>query len=848
MDRVNLDSKSDQKIDTLLEQWKSDESIKKNIVLKYEEMAHPADLVSFPAILSEDFSAALMSLGIHQLYSHQVKAWNAIRSGRNIIITTGTSSGKTISYNLPILEDHLAHGENCYLYLFPTKALAQDQEKSLLSLFSGLKNRVNTSRLLGIYDGDTPQAKKKRIRDSARFVFTNPDMLHIGILPYHTAWARFFRKLKYVVIDETHTYRGIFGSHVANLIRRFKRVANFYGVTPQFLMTSATIANPKEFAEKLIESPVEIIDEDGSPRGRKTYILYNPPIIQKELSIRQNPSSETIRLCSDLLANNIQSLIFTRSRKSVEFTLKNLQLNFPDRIGEIAPYRSGYLPKERRLIERRIREGISRIIVSTNALELGIDIGSLDSILMVGYPGTTTAFKQQSGRAGRKNKRSLVVLVASSNPLDQFLLNNPEYLFTKPVENALINPDNLLILLQHLRCAIYELPFSSTERFGNVDTPTIKALLDALMMANNIHTSNNKYFWVNDSYPAGEVSLRTTSERNYILQTKIKDRMIKIGEIDETSAYWMVHPGAIYLHAGQIYHVEEMDIQKAIVNLQQGTEEYFTEPKHKTSIERIHTFRQEIIPLGEKFYGEILVRSQVTGYRKLEWITHDVLNNYLLDLPETKLMTTAAWIRVGDNIIDDLRLKNLWSNDRNYYGANWQTQRKQALKRDNFTCQVCGRISKTESLHVHHREPFRNFTSFLEANQLSNLVSLCSSCHIRAETMVKVKSGLGGISYVFHHLAPLILMCDFNDIGVLSDANSAITEGNPSILIYDQIPAGIGLSESIYNRFDILIRNALQLVSECKCQDGCPSCVGAPAEKGTGAKIGTLALLQSFNE
>ncbi len=836
-------------LEQLIQNWKTDPTVKEHVVFSKTIPPTPAKLSSFPHDLNERLARALQADQIHQLYSHQLSAWDKIQKGVNTAITTGTASGKSLCYYLPILNSFFQHTGTCSLFLFPTKALAQDQEKTLRNLLIKSGENKELEKWIGIYDGDTPGEKRKSVKKDARFVFTNPDMLHQGILPYHTSWSRFFRNLQYIVIDEMHTYRGVFGSHVANVIRRLKRIARFHGSNPQFILTSATIANPVAFAERMIEAPVQMVSEDGSPHGKRNILFYNPPIIQKELSLRCHPAKEATRLTGDLLARGIQTLIFTQSRKSVEITLKNLHSIFPDQADSIFPYRSGYLPKERRYIEKSIRDGTARVVVSTNALELGIDIGGLDSILMIGYPGTISGFRQEAGRAGRTdNRSSLAMLIASPNPLDQFILKHPDYLFENSVEQALINPDNLIILLQHLRCAIYELPFDAEEHFGTVDKKTLDGLLNILKLAENIHFSSSKFFWISGQYPAAEVSLRTAGDRKFLLQQEINGRAIKIGEIDEPSAYWMVHPDAIYLHAGQIYKVDKMNLQEGIVDLSPADGDYYTEPKQKTSVTKIMVHKQEEISVGCKVFGEIQVKSQVTGYKKILWETNEIISLHDLDMPETQLTTAGTWITINDQTITTLKEKNRWSDERNYYGANWQKQRQQALERDRYTCQACGKTGTSQTLHVHHKTPFKSFSSFLEANQLHNLVTLCAPCHIKAETVVRIRSGLGGLGYVFHHLAPLLLMCDFSDIGVVTDPNASFAEGNPGVLIYDQIPAGIGLSENLFRTFNALSKNALELVESCSCIDGCPSCVGAPGEMATGAKPYTLELLRCINE
>lgn len=831
----------------LLNLWRTDESVGENLVFWLPSHPKDASTSPFPKDLNENIISALKKLGIQDLYTHQAEAWKYTQMGRNITVTTGTASGKSLCYNLPLLNRFIMNRETCALYLFPTKALAQDQEKGLRTLLVNGDDFSFTDKWIGLYDGDTSSEKRRSIKKDARFVFSNPDMLHQGILPFHTGWARFFTNLEFIILDEIHTYRGVFGSHVANVIRRLKRITDFYGSRPQFVMTSATIANPDEFSTRLIEAPVQVILHDGSPKGKKNLLFYNPPVIQKELGIRRSAASEAVRLSSDLLTYNIQTLIFAPSRRSVEFTLMNLLTKHPDMEDSVFSYRSGYLPRERRFIEKKIKDGTAKAIVSTNALELGIDIGSLDAIVMMGYPGTISGFHQQAGRAGRNERESVVVMVASSKPLDQFLLRNPDYLLSNSVEHALINPDNPIILLQHIRCAIYELAFSEVENFGKLDQNTLSELLDVLQIADNIHYRAGKFFWISDQFPAGEVSLRAAGDRRYLIQVNDDGKLSNIGEIDNISARWMAHPQSIYLHAGQFYLVTDSDDENLRIALQPVDDSYYTEPRQKTSVAKRKIFLEEKLPVGLKTFGEIQVTSQVIGYKKIDYRTNEVLSTHQLEMPETQLITTGAWLTIHDTIIDTLRQMNLWNDDRNDYGANWQIQRSRALERDQYTCQVCGKSGDRIPLHVHHRSPFRNFSSYLAANNLNNLVTLCASCHLKAETVVRIRGGLGGLGYVIHHLAPLILMCSYEDIGVYTDANASIVDGNPCILVYDQVPAGIGLSESIYENFNQLLRNAYQLVSECECENGCPSCVGAPGEQAVGTKQYTKQLLSLLN-
>lgn len=836
-------------IDRLLEHWQKEATISSCIVHWQIEDKRTEDVTDIPETIHSYLKEILIEQGIHNLYSHQSSSWDLIQAGKNVVIETGTSSGKTLCYNLPVLNEMINSESSRSLYLFPTKALTQDQYEVLDRDTQRINTHMRKPHLsVGVYDGDTPQSRRRKVRDKARIILTNPDMIHAAILPNHTTWHVFFTNLKFVVIDELHVYRGVFGSHVANVIRRLKRIASFYGSKPQFILTSATIANPKQLAEELIEENVAVVQNDGSPKGVRNFLLYNPPITHEELGIRRSPMSESIHLAGDLLAYHIQSIFFAQSRRMVELVYKNMLFNYAGYENNVFTYRSGYLPKERRAIEEKLRNGQARLVISTNALELGIDIGGVHAIVMIGYPGSVNSFRQQSGRAGRGEKNSTTIFIASSNPLDQFLLKNPEYLFGQTSEHALINPDNPLILLKHLHCAAFELPFHMDDHFGRIPPGILHQFLEILKDTGVLHHVDGRYFWIDDQYPSSKVSLRSTSENTIILQVQEQDHLFTIGEIDEASSYWMVHPNAIYFHAGQSYFVEKLDLDKCRAILRPSVDDYYTEPKREFTIHRTSILENDSLPSGEKYFGEIIVTSTVTGFRKIQWHTHEVLAVEELSMPKSELQTTAFWIKIDPIAIQDLRNNDLWSSDPNIYGPGWDNIRKLRRKRDNYTCQVCGTVENQKAHHVHHKVPFRKFDSTGQANHIENLITLCPSCHQRAESSVRIRSGLSGISYAFRHLAPLLLFCDINDIAVHGDPQSPLSDGDPSVVVFDQIPHGIGLSEALYYMSNRLIRNALNLVNNCECNKGCPSCVGAPSESGIGAKNETMALLSLLSE
>jgi len=874
---------------SLLDFWKRERDTAPNLVAWETLPARPAQTRPFPDDLPVPVKQTLIATGIHSLYSHQFEAWTRARTAENIILSTGTASGKTLAYNLPVFATLIEDPEARALYLFPTKALAQDQLSGISNQLSVLQSLITDHRSLNtaIYDGDTPQKDRPQIRKNARIILSNPDMLHTGILPHHTNWLEFFTNLKFIVIDEAHTYRGVFGSHVANVIRRIKRVAQFYGAKPQFILASATIGNPKQLAEKLIEEPAHLINNDGSARGPRHFLIYNPPLVDESLGLRKSSLLEGVRLAQNLLDNNVQSVVFARSRRSVEIVLRYLQenqsfdaaqgkspvsnlreasprdqfSNFPILPSPIRGYRSGYLPLQRREIEKGLRDGTVKTVVATNALELGIDIGGLGAAILIGYPGTIASARQQAGRAGRGLESAVAVLVASASPIDQFLAHHPEYFFERSPEQALVNPDHLLILLEHLRCAMFELPFKKGEGFGLIPGETVDEFLQFLLSNNEAHLSNEKYFWMADQYPAANISLRSASPQGVVLQTVTEDRALTIGTVDGESALWMVHPGAIYLHEAQSYIVEKLDLEQHIARLRRTDTEYYTEPLRSTEVTVLSTSAQAAVLGGEKKWGELKVTTQVTGFRKRRWYTHENLGEEPLDLPPTDLQTTGYWLSLSEETVTRLREAGAWTNDPNDYGPEWNKIRERVRARDGYKCQVCGTPETTRQHDVHHKIPFRSFIRSAmssrsipegpdvtlqrqQANRLDNLTTLCPSCHKKAEENVRMRSGLAGLAYVLGNLAPLFLMCDAGDLGTHIEPVENQTFGQPTVVLYDLVPAGIGFSEKLFEMHDDLLARAYELVSACACADGCPSCVGPGGENGYGGKQEALEILK----
>lgn len=821
----------------LLAAWRTDP----NITAWREFPAREARYVPLPPELHPAATDRLGRAGIEALYTHQAAAWQHIQAGRNPVIVTGTASGKTLCYHLPTLDQLYRRPDFRALYLFPTKALAHDQGEALRRLAD------ISAPQIAAYDGDTPAAARPAIREQGRVVITNPDMLHTGILPHHTRWADFFRCLGLVVIDEIHTYRGVFGSHVANTLRRLRRIAHFYGAAPQFILTSATIANPVELAERLIEAPVCPVAEDGAARGSRHFLIYNPPVTDAELGLRRSARREGVRLAGELLRHGTQTILFGRSRRTVEMMLTDLR----DLVGsagseQIRGYRSGYLPRQRREIEHDLREGRARAVAATNALELGIDIGQLGAAVMVGYPGTIAGTWQQAGRAGRRRESAVAVLVMTGGPLDQFLARHPDYFFERSPEQARLNPDHLLILLQHLRCALFELPFERGEGFGRVSGDQVADFMEFLVQAGEAHPSADRYFWMADRYPAQAISLRSASPETVLLQTRAGENWQILGEVDLVSAAWMVHPQAIYLHQGETYLVESLDLDHRLAYLRSVQVDYYTEPRRETTVQLIRRAAEAAAPGAIKAHGEILVTTQVVGFRRLGWLSHEQLGQGDLDLPPTELQTGGYWLALTEETVERLRAGGLWRSDPNDYGPGWPAQRDRARARDGYRCQICGTPETDRAHDVHHKRPFRTFDSYQTANQLSNLVTLCRTCHRRAEAAVRMRSGLSGLAFGLGRLAPLFLMCDTADLAVHADPRSPLADGRPAVVIYELTPGGIGFGERLFALHATLLDHAAELVANCPCRDGCPSCVGPAGERGEGGKAETEAILAAI--
>jgi len=804
---------------------------------------------------------ALTSRGITELYTHQAAATAFAMAGKSVVVTTPTASGKTLCYNLPVLNAILTEPSTRALYLFPTKALAQDQLAELDRLAQAINASAGLDLGVFTYDGDTPQDARRAIRARAQVILTNPDMLHAGILPHHPKWARLFENLRFIVIDELHAYRGVFGSHLANVLRRLRRVCHHYGSDPVFICSSATIANPRELAERLTERPFELVEESGAPRGEKYFFFVNPPIVNRQLGIRRSYTQETRRVALEFLRRGLQIIVFAQSRLVTEILTRYLKDAFqgpPGADDVVRGYRGGYLPNRRREIEKGLRDGEVRAVVATSALELGIDIGALDVAVLAGYPGTIAATWQRAGRAGRRAGQSAAVLVASSAPLDQYVVRNPSYFFDASPEHALINPDNLQILLAHIKCAAFELPFGTTEVFGR---ESVQEILQILAEEGLVHLAEGQapgedahWHWTNESYPADAISLRSVSSDNFVI-VDTTDHTRVIGETDFTSAPSTLHEKAIYIVEGTLYQVERLDFENRKAFVRQVDCDYYTDAIRYDRVTILDIFetdpgaagaqapaavergfvpaqapasaeqgfppppadmagglrRGPVVAQGAKAgspadrapwaHGEVHVVSRVVGFKKIKFYTNENVGSGELDLPEQEMHTTGCWFTIPRRVMTALP-----------YGGDDR------------------------------------------------------------------RDGVIGLAFAMRQIAQFLLMCDRHDIGVsignghaldVAQATEVGGEGRPSseagtvarvgrgraagqaqvdydeprVFMYDSYPGGIGLSEPLFTMRGALLAKTRDLIASCPCESGCPSCVGPLGEVGPLAKTVALDIL-----
>ncbi|HXB54461.1 MAG TPA: DEAD/DEAH box helicase [Vicinamibacteria bacterium] len=743
--------------------------------------ARAARLADFPLDLHPRLRTVLQSRGYRSLYTHQREAYDTVLAGRHAVVVTPTASGKTLCYNLPVLDRILKDPDARALYLFPTKALAQDQLAELHGVIEALEADIGTFT----YDGDTPADARKAIRARAHIVVSNPDMLHKGILPHHTKWVKLFENLRYVVVDELHSHRGVYGSHVANIFRRLLRLCRFYGSEPQFLCSSATIGNPKELAEALTGQEMTLIDESGAPQGEKYFAIYNPPLVNRQLGIRRSALGSARDVAVSFLSRGLQTIVFTPSRLATEILvtyLKEALETRPGSEGLIRGYRGGYLPLKRREIERGLREGSVRGVVSTNALELGIDIGSLDCAVLLGYPGSVASAWQQAGRAGRRSGTSVAVLVANSTPLNQFIAKNPDYFFGAPVEQGRINPDNLQILVNHVKCAAFELPFSAEETFGGEDLGEILRFLEEERL---LHRAGDRWHWTSESYPADAISLRSVSSDNFVIQDVTPGEAPRvIAEVDYDSAPATLHEKAVYILEGRTYLVEKYDHQERRAQVRGAEVDYYTDAITYTKVRILDRFAEEGAGRALRSHGEVHVTSQVVGFKKIKFHTNENVGAGDLQMPENEMHTTSYWLTIPKEVLIGLPFRG---EDR----------------RD-------GVVALSHTL-----------------GQMAALFLMCD----RHDLGVALGDNGQGEAQIQKGWRERLA------------APPPPDDYEPIVFLYDNYPGGIGLSEPLYRLHDRLLRESRSLIASCPCQDGCPSCVGPPGEVGNRGKEVALALL-----
>ncbi len=874
-------------LESILNEFRSDPLFMANVDAWETVKAQPARTLPIPNSLHPTLREGLQARGLHSLYTHQTQAIDAAKAGQNVVIVTPTASGKTLCYNLPVLDTVLRDPNARALYLFPTKALAQDQLSELrewAATLDSITGVVSPELAISTYDGDTPQSYRSRIRKSARLLLTNPDMVHTGILPYHANWEELFSDLRYVVLDEIHTYRGVFGSQVANVLRRLRRICAFYGSQPQFICTSATIANPVQLAEKLLEAPVTLVDGNGAPRGERHVILYNPPIYDAERGLRESSTLAAQELASRCVLNDVQTIVFSRSRLVTELLLSYMRERVArgwdashedglDASRVIRGYRGGYLPDERRAIEAGLRSGHVRAVVATNALELGIDIGQLQAAVLCGYPGNIASTWQQMGRAGRTTEAALAILVATGGALDQYVIRHPEFIFERSPEHALINGDNLMMLVDHVRCAAFEIPFTRNDSLG--DSLYTQDVLNLLAEEGDVISQAGRYFWSGLAYPARRINLRSSSADSVSIQAELSSTAsepapVVIGEIDVSSAPLLVHKGAIYIHEGRNYHVDNLDLDKCLASVTPVDVDYYTGVIAETSVEVLKEHTRSDHAGCTASYGDLRVSTQVLGYRRIKRFTHETLGVFPVEYPPQVLETSGYWCSILPETQAKLERSGQWRDSVNDYGPNWEEQRQRVRERDDYRCTKCGKPEPAGRQHdVHHLVPFRVFgyvpglnEQYIQANSLENLALVCRTCHHRLEATVRTRGGLDGLGYALHNLAPLYLMCDWKDIDVhIVRADSAASPGAsaptvdwadgpkslPSVFLYERTYAGLGFSERLFELHETLLNAAAEMIGECPCPNGCPACVGPILEHEQAyleTKSLTIALLR----
>lgn len=793
----------------LIQDWQRGRDIGQYFTAVEHIPARAATYAEFPAALHPGLQAMLRARGIERLYSHQAEAIALALGGEHVVVVTPTASGKSLCYHLPVI-DALAR-DGATLFLFPTKALSQDQAAELNEMLKAASRFMGASMGMSseawqaqVYDGDTPSDVRRRVRDHGRLVLTNPDMLHAGIMPHHKKWANFFRNLKYVVIDEIHTYRGVFGSHVANVLRRLRRICAYYGSEPTFVATSATIANPTALAQALVDVPFQLVDRSGAPSAERYLCFFNPPIKDKLQMRRQSALSAAERVARQTIQMQCGTIVFTRSRQSVEVVIHRLKTRLERERGNqnlqnrVASYRGGYLPDLRRSIEKGLRDGFLLGVVSTNALELGIDIGSLDVCVLAGYPGSVASTWQQIGRAGRSGGTSLAVVIASDDPVDQFIIQHPEYFLGQSPEHARIDPRNLLIAVEHLKCAAYELEFKVGEGFGDFSPTETHEALEFLQAETGMLTqAGGVWRWSDQTYPASQVNLRNIAAENFVVIDQSNHKVNIVAEVDFEGAHTALYPNAVYQISGEPFRVERLDYDERRAYVRRSNDGYYTTAMCFDAVHILERFNEKEAPPARIGFGEIRVTKRFVGYKKIKFGTGENIGYGEIHLPELDLHTMSYWLELpSEGVMDQVSDPASWPQAVDGAGKVLKTAAALRLMCDSRDLDVCiGSVNDDQWLS----EGFDGLT---------------------------IRDTQGNVHQVEapgQLVSPLLY--------------------DPTIFIYDRYPGGVGFGEDLFNHHHDFLHLAAQLVANCKCERGCPSCVGPPILSTDFIKADVIQLL-----
>jgi DEAD/DEAH box helicase domain-containing protein len=787
--------------ETVLQRLLEEPSLANGVVHHARIPAREARTAPFPDWLDPRIARGLETRGITSLYAHQAEAVTAVHDGEDIVVVTPTASGKTLCYALPVLQALAEDPAARALFLFPTKALGQDQ----VAEFAGLAQASGLQIAAATYDGDTPAPIRSAIRTAGQVVVSNPDMLHSAILPHHTKWFQLFEQVRVIVIDELHTYRGVFGSHVANVLRRLLRLCEHYGSKPVIVCCSATIGNPAELAAQLTGRAPRLIDRNGAPSGERHVLLVDPPLLDRASGARLSALTHVQRWALPFMRAGRQTIVFGRARVAVEIILTGLRESLREHLGprsRIRGYRGGYLPTERRAIERGLRDGEILGVVSTNALELGVDIGALDVSILAGYPGSVAATWQQLGRAGRRQDTSVGVLVASGSPVDQYVIHHPEFLLEGSPEEARVDPDNLHVLLAHLRCATFERPFEPGEVFGST---VVDDLLAFIAESGHVRQApDGRWYWSSENFPASEVSLRSAAPENVVIIDNTPDRPRVIGEVDLFAAQVLVHTQAIYLHESTQYHVDWLDWGERKAYVRRVDVDYYTYANRAVTLKPLDVFASADAVGSRRVHGEVMVASLVTLFKKLKFGTDENVGWGPIDLPELELQTTAYWL----------------------------------------TCEAVIRPPRGVAGSAGPAHVSGNTLAGPAPRRLA--VSAADGLEeVEGWRRDELDVALLGAGRAIQAVAAVLLMCDPRDLGLVSQVRSPHHEA-PTIYLYEAMPGGVGLSERLFTRHDELVAGARGLIEACACQSGCPACTGPRLDPDVDGKALALRLLSSL--